>query len=120
MLMILLLPDLLPLLLTSWFGPCLTLFSIKDLGPLEYFLGLEASYNSGGMTLTQRKYVLDLLLHVNMENCNPTPTPLVPSERLARNTEALLGPEDSSRYRSVVGSLQYLTHKHPDIYFVVN
>jgi hypothetical protein len=48
-------------------------FPIKDLGPLEYFLGLEASYSSGGMTLTQRKYVLDLLLHVNMENCNPAP-----------------------------------------------
>jgi histone deacetylase 1/2 len=58
-------------------------FSIKDLGPLEYFLELEASYNSGGMTLTQCKYVLDLLVCVGMENCNPTSTPLVPSECLA-------------------------------------
>jgi histone deacetylase 1/2 len=64
--------------------------------------------------------VLDLLLHVNMENCNPAPTPLVRSERLARDSGALLGPEDSSRYRSVVGSLQYLTHTCPDISFVVN
>jgi histone deacetylase 1/2 len=64
--------------------------------------------------------VLDLLLHVNMENCNPAPTPLVPSEHLARDYGALLGPEDSSRYRSVVGSLQYLTHTRPDISFVVN
>jgi hypothetical protein len=40
------------------------------------------------MTLTQRKYVLDLLLRVNMENCSPTSTPLVPSERLARDTGA--------------------------------
>jgi hypothetical protein len=58
-------------------------FPIKDLGSLEYFFGLESSYSSGGMTLTQRKYVLDLLLRVNMENCNPTPTLLVPSKRLA-------------------------------------
>jgi hypothetical protein len=58
-------------------------FPIKDFGLLEYFLGLGVSYNSGGMTLTQHKYVLDLLLRVNMENCNPAPTPLVPSERLA-------------------------------------
>jgi hypothetical protein len=70
-------------------------FPIKDLGPLEYFLRLEASYNSEGMTLTQRKYVLDLLLRVGMENCNPTSTPLVSSERLARDTRALLGTEDS-------------------------
>jgi hypothetical protein len=37
--------------------------------------------------------VLDLLLHVGMENCNPTSTPLVPSERLARDTGALPGTE---------------------------
>jgi histone deacetylase 1/2 len=96
------------------------IFPIKDLGPLEYFLGLEASYNPRGITLTYRKYVLDLLLRVNMENSNPTPTPLVPSEHLARHTGALLGPEDSSWYRSVVGSLQYLTHTRPDISFAVN
>jgi histone deacetylase 1/2 len=95
-------------------------FPFKDLDPLEYFLGLEAPYNSWAMTLTQHKYVLDLLLHVNMENCNPTSTLLVPSERLARDTEARLGTEDSFQYRSVVGSLEYLTLTRSDISFAVN
>jgi hypothetical protein len=67
------------------------IFPIKDLGPLEYFLGLEASYNPRGITLTYRKYVLDLLLRVNMENFNPTPTPLVPSECLALTHRSVVG-----------------------------
>jgi hypothetical protein len=64
--------------------------------------------------------VLDLMLCVGMENCNPTSTPLVPSERLARDTGALLGTEDSFRYCSLVGSLQYLTLTCLDIFFAVN
>jgi histone deacetylase 1/2 len=95
-------------------------FPIKDLGVLEYFLGLEASRNSGGMTLTQRKYALDLLHRVGMENCKSTSTPLAPTERLSRDTGASLGPDDSFRYRSIVGGLQYLTLTRPDILFAVN
>jgi histone deacetylase 1/2 len=64
--------------------------------------------------------MLDLLLRVGMENCNPTSTPLVPSERLARDTGALLGIEDLFWYRSIVGSLQYLTLTCPNISFAVN
>ncbi|KAK1626918.1 hypothetical protein QYE76_001233 [Lolium multiflorum] len=92
-------------------------FPIKDLGPLEYFLGLEASRNSGGMMLTQRKYALDLLHKVGMYNCKSTSTPLVTTERLSRDTGASLGTEYSFRYHSIVGGPQYLTLTPPDISF---
>jgi histone deacetylase 1/2 len=90
-------------------------FPIKDMGQLDYFLRLEASYNSGGMTLTQRKYAFDLLHKVN-----PTSTPLSATERLACDTSILLGADDSFRYRSVVGGMQYLTLTRPDISFAIN
>jgi histone deacetylase 1/2 len=95
-------------------------FPIKDLGTLEYFLGLEASSNSGGMILTQRKYAMDLLHRVSMENCRATSTPLATTERLACETGTTLGTEDSFRYRSIVGGLQYLTLTRPDLSFAVN
>ncbi|KAK1631674.1 hypothetical protein QYE76_005989 [Lolium multiflorum] len=78
-------------------------FPIKDMGKLDYFLGLEASYNSGGMTLTQRKYALDLLHRVNMENCNSAPTPLMTSERLTRDTGTALSTDDAFSLLTLIG-----------------
>ena len=72
------------------------------------------------MTLTRRKYALDLLHHVSMENCKPTSTPLSTSDQLARVSGQPLSTDDSFRYRTVVGGLQYLTLTRPDISFAVN
>jgi histone deacetylase 1/2 len=41
-------------------------------------------------------------------------------EHLARATGTTLGTEDSLRYHSIVGGLQYLTLTHPDLSFAVN
>lgn len=55
-----------------------------------------------------------------MTNCKPVSTPLSTSEKLSAYEGDPLGPEDITRYRSIVGALQYLTLTRPDISFSVN
>jgi hypothetical protein len=43
-------------------------FAVKDLGNLNYFLGIEVHHTSNGLLLTQHKYITDLLLRTNMED----------------------------------------------------
>lgn len=38
-----------------------TVFTIKDLGPMKYFLGIEVARNEKGLMLHQRKFILDIL-----------------------------------------------------------
>ena len=36
-------------------------FAVKNLGPMKYFLGIQATHSSKGIILSQLKYILDLL-----------------------------------------------------------
>jgi histone deacetylase 1/2 len=93
---------------------------LKDLGELHYFLGIEVHKTNGGILLTQEKYVSDLLKRVGMANCKPVNTPLSTSEKLSLYEGSPLGAHDTTRYKSIVGALQYLTLTRPDISFAVN
>jgi hypothetical protein len=55
-----------------------------------------------------------------MSSCKPVSTPLSTSEKLSAFEGTLLGPNDATQYRSIVGALQYLTLTRPDISFSVN
>jgi hypothetical protein len=65
-------------------------------------------------------YTSDLLKKVNMFDCKPVSSPLATGEKLSAFEGTPLGPNDSTKYRSVVGALQYLTRTKPDIAFPVN
>jgi histone deacetylase 1/2 len=95
-------------------------FALKDLGDLHYFLGIEVNKVRNGILLTQHKYATDLLKKVGMTDCKAVSTPLSTSEKLSLHEGSLLGPEDATKYRSIVGVLQYLTLTRPDIAFSVN
>jgi hypothetical protein len=98
----------------------LSLFVVKDLGNLSYFLGIEATFQDNGLLLTQHKYIGDLLLKANMMSCNPASTPIANTKKLSREEGTLLSDKDSTQYRSLLGALQYVTLTKLDIAYAVN
>ncbi|KAB2624056.1 hypothetical protein D8674_015716 [Pyrus ussuriensis x Pyrus communis] len=95
-----------------------TLFSMKDLGPLSYFLGVEATYVGHNLHLTQSKYALDLLERTKFKDAKPISTPVSTGQKLSAYVgEPYKHPE---QYRSVVGALQHLTITRPDLSYDVN
>jgi histone deacetylase 1/2 len=54
-----------------------------------------------------------------MTKCKTSSTPIVATEKLSKTDGDLLSPEDATRYRSIVGALQYLTLTRPDLAFAV-
>jgi histone deacetylase 1/2 len=95
-------------------------FALKDLGDLSFFLGVEVQKIDNGIVLSQSKYARDILERVGMLNCTGMPTPLSSSEKITAHQGDPLGPDDSTKYRSLVGALQYLTLTRPDISYAVN
>lgn len=95
-------------------------FALKDLGDLHYFLGIEVKKSADGLIMSQERYVADVVKRARISKCKPVDTPLSTSEKLSASEGVALGPDDSVKYRSLVGSLQYLTLTRPDISFVGN
>lgn len=94
------------------------LFSLKNQGPLDYFLGIELYRDEVGVYLSQGKYVMDLLKKIGMENTKSCPTPIVIRKTLTIQQGEPL--HNSTQYRSTLGALQYLTNTRPNIAFLVN
>lgn len=94
-------------------------FSLKDVGALSYFLGIEVTRTVNGLTLTQMKYINDLLQRTNMVCCKPVSTPMADHPTLTATTASGVLLTDPTEYRSIVGSLQYLLFTRPDIAFAV-
>ena len=70
--------------------------------------------------MTQQKYASDIVKRVGMEHCKALNTPMSVVKKLSIDTGTKLGAEDSTKFRSIVGTLQYLTLTRPDLTFQVN
>lgn len=89
--------------------------SMKDLGRLKYFLGIEVSRGAEGFFLNQRKYALDIVEDTGNLGCRPAATPLEQNHNLALVQSRLL--PVPKKYRRLVGRLIYLLNTWPELCF---
>jgi histone deacetylase 1/2 len=82
--------------------------------------GIEVKPTNDGIVLAQNKYISDLLTRTNMLQAKGVSTPMATAEKLSRSDGTVLSSADATKYRSVVGALQYLTLTRLDISFSVN
>lgn len=92
-------------------------FSMKDMGPLHHFLGVQVHRSGYTMLLHQEKYATDLLDCAGMTSCKPCSTPVDTSSKLSAAVGAAVA--DPTAYRSMAGALQYLTFTRSDIAYAV-
>ena len=92
--------------------------SLRDLGCISYFLGIQVHRQGSTLHMTQTKYIQDLLCCAHMEDSKPAATPGSFGRTLSQSDGSPL--HNPTEYRSIVGALQYLTITRPDIAFCVN
>lgn len=90
---------------------------MKDLGSLNYFLGIEVITTSSGLFLSQSKYASELLVKARMVDYKPSPSHASVKPGIADFDYTF---PDVQLYRTLVGSLQYLTLTRPEISYSIN
>ena len=87
------------------------------IGELTHFLGLQIRQQDSDIFLSQSKYAKNLVKKFGLESASSVRTPMSLNVKL---TVDLLGKSvDPSLYRSMIGSLFYLTASKPDISYNV-
>ncbi|XP_041995727.1 secreted RxLR effector protein 161-like [Salvia splendens] len=90
-------------------------FEMTDLGQMHYFLGIEVNQDEKGIFITQEKYTENFLKRFKMDGCKPVATPLVTNEKFSK--EDGTPKANAAIYRSIIGSLLYLTASRLDIMY---
>ncbi|GJS30199.1 retrovirus-related pol polyprotein from transposon TNT 1-94 [Tanacetum coccineum] len=93
-------------------------FQMSMMGQISFFLGLQISQNPRGIFINQSKYANEILKKFDLHKSDPVDTPMVERTKLDEDLSGI--PVDQTQYRSMIGSLMYLTASRPDLVFAVN
>ncbi|GKG35284.1 hypothetical protein Tco_0440438, partial [Tanacetum coccineum] len=83
----------------------------------SFFLGLQVMQRDDGIFISQDKYVAGILKKFDFFSVKTASTPIETNKALLKDEEAK--DVDVHLYRSMIGSLMYLTASRPDIMFAV-
>jgi hypothetical protein len=88
-------------------------FEMSLLGELSFFLGLQICQRNQGIFISQTKYIREMLKRFGMEDCKLVTTPMQTSCKLRKDDDSKS--TDQRQYRSMIGSLLYVTTSRPDV-----
>nr|GEX01545.1 retrovirus-related Pol polyprotein from transposon TNT 1-94 [Tanacetum cinerariifolium] len=88
-------------------------FEMSMMGEMTFFLGLQVNQSTCGIFINQSNYVLEILKKYGMKSCDPLGTPMEIKDKLDLDQNRT--PVDATKYRSMIGTLMYLTSSRPDI-----
>jgi hypothetical protein len=92
-------------------------FEMPLLGELSFFLGLQICQSNRGIFISQTKYIREMLKRFGMEDCKPVITPMQTIYKLRKDDDSKS--TDQRQYRSMIGSLLYVTTSRLDVMQVV-
>ncbi|KAD4385679.1 hypothetical protein E3N88_25848 [Mikania micrantha] len=90
-------------------------FEMSAMGEMTFFLGLQVKQDPKGGLIHQGKYVTDILTKFKTMDSKPASTPMAARPVLTSDLEG--EDVDQHLYRSIIGSLMYLTASRPNIMF---
>ncbi|GKD93879.1 uncharacterized mitochondrial protein-like protein [Tanacetum coccineum] len=92
-------------------------FQMSSMGELTFFLGLQVKQKKDGIFISQDKYIDEILKKFRFIEVKTVSTPMETQKPLLKDED---GEEvDAHMYRSMIGSLMYLTSSRFDIMFAV-
>ena len=92
-------------------------FEMSMVGELTFFLGLQVKKKKEGTFISQEKYARNLVKKLGLDSKKHDSTPMSSSTKL--NLDPSRVEVSPTLYRSIIGSLLYLTTSRPDIAFSI-